>query len=133
MAAVGFNCLFGGTEMDFIEQERKASILKGIAHPVRLSIVELLAEKDLCVKEIAERYPYDRTTISKHLAQLKKLDILEGHRDGLNIYYRLKMIYLPFVLQCMDNLTYGKNESDEFFSRFHATYERQLAKPRQQQ
>ena len=97
------------------------------------SDVKVCRNDALSVKEIAERDTYDRTTISKHLAQLKKLDILEGHRDGLNIYYRLKMIYLPFVLQCMDNLTYGKNESDEFFSRFHATYERQLAKPRQQQ
>lgn len=94
--------------MDHKAQERKAHILKGIAHPVRLSIVELLAEKALCVKEIAERYPFDRTTISKHLAQLKKLNILEGHRDGLNIYYQLKMSSLPAVLYCLDCLSTGK-------------------------
>ena len=84
------------------QQEHKAQILKGFAHPVRLSIVELLAEKELCVKEIADLYPFDRTTISKHLAQLKKLNILEGVRDGLNIYYHLKMSGIPSLLQMLD-------------------------------
>ncbi|GAB1485224.1 hypothetical protein MASR2M79_02710 [Aminivibrio sp.] len=48
------------------DQERKAAILKGIAHPVRLSIVEALS-----LGTVRLRYrvhvSFDRTTISKHL------------------------------------------------------------------
>ena len=51
---------------------KKVAILKGVAHPVRLSIVEALGESEMCVCEIAEMFHFDRTTISKHLALMKK-------------------------------------------------------------
>ncbi len=84
--------------------ENKVSILKGIAHPVRVAIVEMLADKELCACEIAEKFPWDRTTISKHLALMRELEILEDRREGQNIYYSLKMRCLLSVLRCIDNV-----------------------------
>ncbi len=84
--------------------ESKAKILKGIAHPVRVAIVEMLADKELCACEIAERFPWDRTTISKHLALMRELEIIEDRREGQNIYYSLKMRCLLSVLRCIGNV-----------------------------
>lgn len=84
--------------------ERKTRILKGIAHPVRITIVEMLADKELCACEIAEQFSLDRTTVSKHLALMRELDILEDRRDGQNIYYSLKMGCLLSVLKCIDGV-----------------------------
>jgi ArsR family transcriptional regulator len=84
--------------------ERQVKILKGIAHPVRIAIVEMLADKEICACEIAEQFPWDRTTVSKHLALMRRLGIIEDRRDGQNIYYRLKMSCLLAVLKCIDNV-----------------------------
>lgn len=82
----------------------KAEILKGIAHPVRVAIVEMLADRELCACEIAEQFPLDRTTVSKHLALMRELKIIEDRREGQNIYYRLKMRCLLEVLRCIGDV-----------------------------
>lgn len=88
-------------------QNKKVAILKGVAHPVRLSIVEALAVREMCVCEIAEMFHFDRTTISKHLALMKKLGILEDRKEGLNIYYSLRIRCLPSMLACLENVVDG--------------------------
>ena len=60
--------------------DQKVAILKWLAHPVRLSIVEALADSEMCVCDIAEMFHFDRTTISKHLALMKNLGILEDRK-----------------------------------------------------
>ncbi len=89
--------------------EQKVAILKGVAHPVRLSIVEALANREMCVCEIAEMFHFDRTTISKHLALMKNLRILEDRRDGQNVYYSLKMRCLPSMLSCVGKVAEGND------------------------
>ena len=63
--------------------DQKVAILKGIAHPVRLAVVEALADSEMCVCDIAEMFHFDRTTISKHLALMKNLGILEDRMNSL--------------------------------------------------
>lgn len=85
-------------------QKSKAAILKGIAHPVRMRIVEELSRGDLCAGEIAELFHFDRTTISKHLALMKDLGILESGREGTSVRYSLRMICLAQLLCCIENV-----------------------------
>lgn len=84
--------------------ERKSKILKGLAHPVRIAIAEMLDGRELCACEIAERFSIDRTSVSKHLALMTKLEILEVRRDAQNMCYTLKMKCLMSVLQCIDGV-----------------------------
>lgn len=86
---------------------KKVGILKGIAHPVRLRIVEALSKKDMCVCEIAEMFNFDRTTISKHLALMKGFGILEDRKEGLNVYYSLRMRCLIPLLACIERVASG--------------------------
>lgn len=89
-------------------QEEKAAILKGIAHPVRLRVVEALACREMCVCEIAELFDFDRTTISKHLSLMKGLGILDSRKDGLNVMYSLRMKCLASLLSCVEKMVLGQ-------------------------
>ena len=84
------------------DQERKAAILKGIAHPVRLSIVEALSMGELCVCDIASMFSFDRTTISKHLSLMKSLGILEDRKDGIKVFYSLRLGCIGALLSCLE-------------------------------
>ena len=86
------------------KNERKARILKGLAHPARIAIAEMLEDREICACEIAEQFSLDRTTVSKHLALMTKLEILNVRRDGQNMLYTLKMRCLIPVLQCIDGV-----------------------------
>jgi len=90
-------------------QMKKTAILKGLAHPVRMSIVEELAAREMCVCDIAEMFHFDRTTISKHLALMKSLGILEDRREGLNVYYSLRMECLAQLLSCVERVVLGED------------------------
>ena len=89
-------------------QKKKANILKALAHPVRIGIVEALENDEMCVCDIAERFTLDRTSISKHLALMKNLGILDDRREGLHVYYSLRMKCLPTLLECIEMVTQGR-------------------------
>jgi ArsR family transcriptional regulator len=82
--------------------EKKVQIFKAMAHPVRLSIVERLAEGERCVCEIAEWFDCDRTTISKHLSILKNAGVIADRKEGLNVHYSLHATCLLPLLECLD-------------------------------
>lgn len=86
------------------KSEIKANILKGLAHPVRIAIAEMLADDEICACEIADKFSIDRTTVSKHLSLMTRLGILKPRRDGQNILYTLNMKCLLSTLQCIDDL-----------------------------
>ena len=94
--------------------EQKVAILKGLAHPVRLAVVETLADREMCVCEIAEMFHFDRTTISKHLSLMKNLGILEDRKDGLKVYYSLRIRCLPSMLSCIEKVVEGNNPQSVF-------------------
>ena len=85
-------------------QQGKADILKAIAHPVRLSIVEMLGERERCACEIGDAFPCDRTTVSKHLAVLRSLGVIEDRKEGLRVLYRLRMTCLLPFLACLEQV-----------------------------
>lgn len=67
-----------------------AEILKVLAHPVRLCIVNGLLEKGECnVNFMQSCLKTPQSTVSQHLQKLKAAGIIEGRREGLEIYYRV--------------------------------------------
>lgn len=67
-----------------------AEMLKVLAHPVRLCIVKGLLEKGECnVTYMYSCLNAPQSTISQHLQKLKSAGIIEGKRNGLEIYYRV--------------------------------------------
>ena len=73
--------------------EARARIIKALAHPARLMIVdELSAHKERCVCELTELVGADMSTVSRHLAQLKVAGIVQDERRGKMTYYRLSEV-----------------------------------------
>lgn len=65
----------------------EADILKVLGHPVRLKIVAGLCTQECNVKHIWECLGLPQATVSQHLALLKNKGIIEGKRDGVEVYY----------------------------------------------
>jgi ArsR family transcriptional regulator len=70
--------------------EGRAQILKALAHPSRLLMIEIMHEGgDICVFELVEIIGSDQSTVSKHLGILKQAGLVTDRKDGQRSYYRL--------------------------------------------
>lgn len=84
--------------------ELRADVLKALAHPTRLFIVEELAEKSLSVGELTELIQADISTVSKHLSILKSNGLLTAEKKGKQVYYRLRMRCALNFLSCVETV-----------------------------
>ena len=83
--------------------EMGASMLRSMAHPMRIAIIELLtANKRLCVTEIYENLKIVQPAASHHLDILRNKGILESKRDGRQIFYSLKHEKLKEIINSLD-------------------------------
>lgn len=84
--------------------ERASDILKTIAHPVRLEIVDLLRENQkLSVTDIYEKLGLQQAVASHHLTLLKDKTVLKSEKNGKNIFYSLDKPQLLKVIDCMED------------------------------
>ena len=72
-----------------ISFDREAEILKVLGHPVRLKIVAGLMSQSCNVKKIWECLELPQATVSQHLALLKNKGIIDGKRDGVEVFYQV--------------------------------------------
>jgi len=79
--------------------EAKARVLKALAHPSRLFIVDVLSRGERCVCDLTELVGADMSTVSKHLSVLKSAGIIAMDKRGLQVFYSLKT---PCVLRFFD-------------------------------
>jgi ArsR family transcriptional regulator, arsenate/arsenite/antimonite-responsive transcriptional repressor len=79
--------------IDFdVELQQLALYAKLLAHPARIAIIKLLAEKKSCISgDIANELPLSRTTVCQHLQELKNADLIVGEISGLNVNYCLNV------------------------------------------
>ncbi len=76
-----------------------AGLLKSLAHPTRLEILELLKDKqELCVCEIYEKLDLEQSNVSQHLKILKDQGILTSRKDGLMVFYKVDYLEIYEVL-----------------------------------
>lgn len=69
--------------------DREAEILKVLGHPIRLKIVAGLMSQTCNVKKIWECLELPQATVSQHLALLKNKGIIEGRREGVEVFYHV--------------------------------------------
>jgi Predicted transcriptional regulators len=82
--------------------ENAANMLKAIAHPVRIAILNYLEDgKKLTVTEIYEMLNIEQSTTSHHLGILKDKGVLASKREGKNTYYFLKHNNLANIIDCV--------------------------------
>jgi ArsR family transcriptional regulator len=64
-------------------------LLKAIADPVRLRLLNLLRDGDVCVCHLHAALDLPQSTVSRHLAYLRRRGLVVGRKEGLWVYYRL--------------------------------------------
>ena len=85
--------------------EARADVLKAMAHPTRLFIVDELSRRgERCVCELTELIGADMSTVSRHLALLKGAGIVEDEKRGSQVYYRLRVRCLLDFFECVESV-----------------------------
>ncbi len=89
-------------DLDANQLDRAASMLKAIAHPMRIAILNHLEDgKKLTVTQIHNLLNIEQSTTSHHLGILKDKGVLASQRDGKNTFYFLKHDSLRNIVDCV--------------------------------
>lgn len=67
----------------------KHDVYQAIADPTRRRMLQLLAERDLSIKELSHYFPVSRTAIVKHLRVLSEAKLVNGQKSGREKLYTL--------------------------------------------
>ncbi len=84
--------------------ETWAEILKALANPVRLFIIEELHKGEKSLGEFNKLLHIDISTISRHLSTLKKAGIIDSTKRGTQVYFRLKIPCVINFLKCAEDV-----------------------------
>jgi len=84
--------------------EARAKIAKALAHPSRLLMLELLQNEEMCVSDLTEQVGADQSTVSKHLAVLKDVGLIDVRKEGALSYYRVTCGCLDGFFSCMETV-----------------------------
>ncbi len=96
----------GIEELSTGQLEQASSMLKALAHPIRISIVKYLENGNkLTVTEIHHLLNIEQSTTSHHLSILKDKGILKSQRDGKNTFYFLRHNSLKHLVDCVTTCT----------------------------
>ncbi len=90
-----------------------AGMLKALADPTRLKIMQTLHKGEASVSEIVHKVGTGQANISKHLQVLSKHHLLKSRREGVTIYYQL---FGPFISELCENIckTYAQSISEKY-------------------
>ncbi len=78
--------------------EYRADILKALAQPTRLKIIDFLRDGERCVCEIFPAIGEEQSNTSRHLNMMLTAGVLSRRKDGLKIYYAIKHPELIMIL-----------------------------------
>lgn len=78
---------------DMINHEEHVEIaaraLKAISHPLRLKILCVVGDEEVCVQDIVDAVGTSQSNISQHLAILRDKGVLTTRKDANRVYYRV--------------------------------------------
>ena len=84
--------------------EARAKIVKAMAHPTRLYIVEELSRRPRCVCELTDMVGADVSTVSRHLSMLKNAGIVSDEKRGNMVLYSLKVPCVLKFFSCVESV-----------------------------
>ncbi len=86
-------------------------MVKALAHPARLFMVDRLAEREHCVCELAAMVGSDISTVSRHLARLREAGIVEDEKRGTQVFYRLAVPCVLKLFECVEPILLAKGQA----------------------
>jgi DNA-binding transcriptional ArsR family regulator len=94
------------TEIFTDKQNKIASMMKALAHPARIAIIQQLLKSQACIcGDLVDELGLAQATISQHLKELKNVGLIKGTIEGTSVCY------------CIDNKTWNQYKSifESFF------------------
>lgn len=67
------------------------AIFKALSEPLRVEVIELLREQEMCVCDLCDRLDVAQSKLSFHLKTLKQAGVVRSRQEGRWIYYRLNL------------------------------------------
>ncbi len=86
------------------QYRERARIIKALAHPTRLYIVDQLARAPRCVCELTALIGADVSTVSKHLSLLRGAGLVEDEKRGAQVWYRLCAPCILNFIGCVEDV-----------------------------
>ncbi|MFA4948498.1 MAG: metalloregulator ArsR/SmtB family transcription factor [Candidatus Krumholzibacteriia bacterium] len=90
--------------------EARAKIIKAMAHPTRLMIVDELSRRERCVRELTGIVGSDISTVSKHLSVLRNAGIVRNEKRGSKVYYILRTPCILDFMSCVEAVIKSRAE-----------------------
>ena len=84
--------------------DARAKVLKAMAHPTRLFIIEELDKEERSVCDLSEQIGADVSTVSKHLSVLKQAGIVFDDKRGNQVFYRLRVPCILNFFGCVESV-----------------------------
>lgn len=88
--------------MDERVLELKAEVLKALAQPTRLKILECLRQGEKCICEIVPVLNGEQSNISRHISMLQKSHLVTTRKDGVKVMVKVKD---PEVFNILDRVS----------------------------
>jgi DNA-binding transcriptional ArsR family regulator len=82
----------------------QAKVMKALAHPTRMFIVDELSRGERCVCELTEMIGAEMPTVSRHLSLLKSSGLVDDEKRGSKIFYRLRVPCCLSFLKCVESV-----------------------------
>jgi ArsR family transcriptional regulator len=93
--------------------EIQAEIFKAIGHPIRLQIVKYLQEGEHTVTEIVKAVGAEQSNVSRHLGLLRQTGVLSSRKEGLKVFYSLRIPDLGQMLSCVNEVVRSRLKDNE--------------------
>jgi DNA-binding transcriptional ArsR family regulator len=91
--------------------ELKAEILKALAQPTRLKILELLRNGEKCICEIIPALNGEQSNISRHISLMQKSNLVTTRKDGVRVMVKVRD---PEIFHILDRVgAVLRNQMDE--------------------
>jgi ArsR family transcriptional regulator len=91
-------------ERIFMEErvlELKAEVLKALAQPTRLKILELLRNGERCICEIVPAINGEQSNISRHISLMQKSHLVTTRKDGVKVMVKVRD---PKIFEIIDSV-----------------------------
>ena len=83
--------------------DKVSHILKSVAHPVRIGIIDLLDQnEEMSVTDIYKTLDEEQSAVSHHLTKMKDKQLLGCRRQGKQIFYRLEEKQIVGIIDCIN-------------------------------
>ncbi len=84
------------------QYETRARIIKAMAHPSRLMMIDALEQGEMCVCDLQQIVGADMSTVSKHLAVMKGAGLVRDRKVGLQVFYSLRVPCITRIFACVE-------------------------------